>query len=50
MKTNKKFDAVKMMREIRNEISKETQGMKFEEFKEYIKSKLAESKIKPIGE
>ncbi len=50
MKTNKKFDAVKMMREIRNKISKETQGMKFEEFKEYIKSKLAESKIKPIGE
>ncbi len=53
MKTNKtenKFDAVKMMRDIRNKISNETQGMKFEEFKQYIKTKLAESKIKPIGE
>jgi len=53
MKTNKpekRFDAVKMMREIRNKISNETQGMKFEEFKQYIKAKLTESKIKPIGE
>jgi len=49
-KTEKKFDAVKMMREIRNKISKETQGMKFEEFKKYVEVKLAESKIKPIGE
>ena len=53
METNKKektFDAVKMMREIRNKISEETQDMKFEEFKDYIQTKLAESKMKPIGQ
>lgn len=47
---DKTFDAVKMMREIRTKISEETQGMKFEEFKEYIQKKLAESKMKPIGQ
>ncbi len=52
MKTNKekkKFDSVKMMREIRNKISSETQNMTFEELKAYIKSKLKESKLKPLG-
>ena len=40
MKTNKKekaFDAVKMMREIRDRISSETENMTFEELTEYIK-------------
>ena len=32
----KKFDAVKMMREIRDEISAETQNMTLEELKNYI--------------
>ncbi len=53
MKTTKKektFDAVKMMREIREKISKETQGMTFEELKAYIQSKLAKNKMKPIGQ
>ena len=52
MKTTKKekaFDAVKMMREIRAKISEETQGMTFEQLKAYIKNRLTESKMKPIG-
>ena len=48
-KKNKKFDSVKMMRDIRDEISSETQNMTFEELKAYIKSKLQESKLKPLG-
>lgn len=38
----KKFDAVHMMREIRDKISIETQNMTFEELKAYIKKRLAE--------
>ena len=47
METNKKektFDAVMMMREIRDKISQETQNMTFEQLKDYIKNKLAEKK------
>ncbi len=33
--TRKKFNAVKMMREIRNKIDKETEGMNFEQLKQY---------------
>jgi hypothetical protein len=36
----KKFDAVKMMREIRDQISAETQNMTFEELKSYMERKL----------
>ena len=36
----KKFDAVKMMREIRDEISSETQNMTLEELKNYIAAQL----------
>jgi hypothetical protein len=53
METNKKektFDAVKMMREIREKISLETQNMTFEQLKEYIKAKLKESNTKLIGQ
>ena len=53
METNKKekqFDAVKMMREIRDKISSETQNMSFEELKAYIKQKLAENNAKLIGQ
>ena len=53
METNKKpkaFDAVDMMRQIRNQISAETQNMSFAQMKDYIKNKLAESKAKPIGQ
>ena len=53
METNKKeksFDAVKMMREIRDKISSETQNMSFEELKAYIKQKRAENNTKLIGQ
>lgn len=43
IKKEKTFDAVKMMREIRNKISAETQNMTFEELKAYINKKLADS-------
>lgn len=53
METNKKektFDAVKMMREIRDKISQETQNMTFEQLKAYIKTKLTENNAKLIGQ
>ena len=40
----KTFDSVKMMRDIRDQISAETQHMSFDELKEYIKGQLAKSK------
>ncbi|MBS4041500.1 MAG: hypothetical protein ACK4JX_01245 [Flavobacterium sp.] len=53
MKTNKpkkkEFDAVKMMREIREKINSETQGMTFEQLRSYIDTKLA-NKSKLIGQ
>lgn len=52
METNKKekaFDAVNMMREIRNKISEETQNMSFEELKKYIEAKIKVSGLKPLG-
>ena len=52
MKTKEKeksFDAVKMMRDIRDQISIETQNMSFEELKKYISTQLTTHKIKPIG-
>ena len=53
MKMNKKeksFDAVKMMRDIRDKIGSETQNMTFEELKAYIKTKLADNKTKLVGQ
>jgi len=53
METNKKektFDAVKMMREIRDKISQETQNMTFEQLKAYIKDKLKENNAKLVGQ
>jgi hypothetical protein len=49
-KTEKVFDAVKMMREIRDKISEETQNMTFEQLKEHIKAKLSESNSKFVGQ
>ena len=49
-KKKKTFDAVKMMRDIRDEISAETQNMTFDELKAYIKSQLAKSKTKMVGQ
>ena len=48
-KPEKKFDAVKMMREIRDKVSFETQDMSFEELKKYLKNQIVVSKLKPIG-
>ena len=44
MKTieTKPFDAVKMMREIRDTISNETQDMTYDELKAYINKQLTE--------
>jgi hypothetical protein len=52
MKTEKEktFDAVKMMRDIRDKISNETQNMTYEEFKKYLESRIKESGLKPIGQ
>lgn len=52
MKTTKKqkdFDAVKMMREIRNKISLEIQDMSYEELRAYIDAKLAK-KSRLVGQ
>ena len=49
IKKEKTFDAVKMMREIRDKISAETQNMTFEELKAYINQQLSQSKTKLIG-
>jgi hypothetical protein len=52
METNKKeksFDAVKMMREIRDKITAETQDMTFQELKKYMENRLKNSGLKPIG-
>ncbi len=45
IKQEKTFDAVKMMRDIRDKISTETQDMTFEELKAYIDVQLLASKI-----
>ncbi len=48
-KKGKTFDAVKMMRDVRDKISSETQNMTFMELKAYIKAKIQESELKPLG-
>ena len=49
-KKEKQFDAVKMMRDIREKISSETLNMNFDELKAYIKKNLADNKTKLIGQ
>jgi hypothetical protein len=49
-KKEKSFDAVKMMRQIREKISSETQNMTFEELKKYIDSRIKTSGLRPIGQ
>ncbi len=48
-KKTKTFDAVKMMREIRDKINDETQNMTLNQLKKYIADRLKESHLKPIG-
>lgn len=50
IKKEKTFDAVKMMRDIRDKVNSETQNMSFAELKEYIQTKVKESKLKPVGQ
>lgn len=40
METKKEFDAVKAMRDIREEINREIQDMSFEEQREYMQRQL----------
>lgn len=44
------FYTVKMMREIRDKISSETQNMSFEELKAYFEKKLADNKSNLVGQ
>lgn len=48
-KKEKQFDAVKMMRDIRDKISAETQNMTFAKLKAYIKKELDDKKTKLVG-
>ena len=51
MKTNKQektYDAVKMMREIRDKISIETQEMNYEQFKLYLEQRLDGKRLKVV--
>jgi len=50
IKKEKQFDVVKMMRDIRDTISSETQNMTFDELKAYIKQKHADNKTKLVGQ
>ena len=50
IKNHKTFDAVKMMRQIRDRISDETKDMSFEDLQAYINKKLSESKTPLIGQ
>ena len=45
IKKEKTFDAVKMMRDIRDKISVETQNMTFDDLKKYIRESLKKSKL-----
>ena len=45
MKNEKKFDAVKMMREIRDKLSEKFINMSYEEQKKYIEGKI-KTKVK----
>lgn len=49
-KKEKSFDAVRMMREIRDKISSDTQNMTFEELKKYIDARIKASGLKPVGQ
>ena len=42
----KDFDAVNMMRKIRDKIDRETAGMTFEQLKEYYEKKAKKSELK----
>ena len=45
----KTFDAVKMMRDIRDKITDETQSMSLEQLKKYIADRIKNSPLKTMG-
>ena len=45
-KTEKDFDAVKMMREIRDQVSREIMNMTYEEEKAYLKKHLEKKPVR----
>ena len=45
----KTFDAVKMMRDVRDKISEETQNMTLKQLKKYLADRLKNSRLKTIG-
>lgn len=45
----KTFDAVKMMRDVRDKISVETQNMTLDQLKKYIADRLKNSHLKTVG-
>jgi hypothetical protein len=49
IKKEKSYDAVKMMREMRDKISLETQNMSLKELNKYIKESLNSANAKVIG-
>lgn len=49
LKKERTFDAVKIMREVKDKISYEMQNMNFEELKANMQKKITESNIKPDG-
>lgn len=50
IKKEKAFDAVRMMRQIRDKISEETKDMSFEELRAYIDQRLSESNSRLVGQ
>ncbi len=48
--SNKQFDAVQMMRSIRDELSKQISGMTFEEEQAYIRQRLREEATGDISD
>lgn len=48
-KAEKSFDAVKMMREIRDKISIDTAQMSYKELKKYISEKLKQGELVKTG-
>ena len=45
-KKEKKFDTVKIFRDIKEKIAQETENMNFEQFKEYLKQNQLTAKAK----
>jgi hypothetical protein len=46
IKTEKTFDTVKVFREIKEKIAKETENMSYAEFKEYLSKNKLKTEIK----